>query len=124
MTFSEAVKTCLVEKYATFSGRATRSEFWFFCLFYFLLLFFVTLLMTVINETALIGFILALVLGLIIPSWAVSFRRLHDTGRSGWWCLLSFIPYIGSFILLIIFCLKSDNDNKYGPKPKSRIIER
>ena len=52
-----------------------------------------------------------------IPGLAVSVRRLHDTGRSGWWLLLAFIPYIGSIALLIIFCIGSDEDNKYGSKP-------
>ena len=125
MIFSEAVKTCLVDKYATFSGRATRSEYWFFNLFYVLLIFIITILMAAINTPEFIASIaLIIALGLFIPCWSVSFRRLHDTGRSGWWCLLVLIPYIGSLALLIIFCIGSVEDNKYGPKPKTGMIER
>ena len=118
MTFSEAVKTCLVDKYATFSGRATRSEYWFLVLFGYLLAFIIVFVgMSVESPELMIG--LSIVLGLIlfIPSLSVCVRRLHDTGRSGWWYLLILIPYVGGIALFIIFCLKSDNDNKYGPKP-------
>ena len=55
---------------------------------------------------------------------AACVRRLHDTGRSGWWYFLAILPYIGGIALFIIFCLKSDEDNKYGPKPKTGMIER
>lgn len=85
----------------------------------------VTLLMAIINMPNFsIAIALVVALGLFIPCWAVSFRRLHDTGRSGWWILLAFIPYIGGLALLIICCLKSGEDNKYGPKPKTGMIER
>ena len=61
---------------------------------------------------------LIIAFGLLIPTWAVSFRRLHDTGRSAWYMLWTFVPYLGGIILLVIFCQKSDEDNKYGPNPK------
>lgn len=118
MTFSEAVKTCLVAKYATFSGRATRSEYWYLVLFGYLLAFIIVFVgMSVESPELMIG--LSTVLGLIlfVPSLSVCVRRLHDTGRSGWWYLLILIPYVGGIALFIIFCLKSDDDNKYGPKP-------
>ena len=118
MTFSEAVKTCLVDKYATFSGRATRSEYWYLVLFGYLLSMLIFMLAYAVNTSELlIGLSVVLCLILFVPSLAVCIRRLHYTGRSGWWYLLILIPYIGSIALLIIFCLKSDEDNKYGSKP-------
>ena len=118
MTFKEAVKTCLVDKYATFSGRATRSEYWYVVLFGYLLALLIVFLGMIIDSPELIiGLSTVLSLILLVPGLAVCIRRLHDTGRSGWWYLLVLIPYIGAFALLIIFCLKSSEDNKYGPKP-------
>ena len=124
MTLSEAVKTCLVDKYATFSGRATRSEYWFFILFYYLVAFCLGLIIGMIGSDFSMAITLFLCIPLLIPSIAVAVRRLHDTGRSGWWYLITFLPYIGGIILLIFFCLKSDDDNKYGPKYKTGMIER
>ena len=118
MTFSEAIKTCLVDKFSTFSGRATRSEYWYIVLFGYLLALLIVFLGMIIDSPELIiGLSSVLSLILLVPGLAVCIRRLHDTGRSGWWYLLVLIPYIGAFALLIIFCLKSSEDNKYGPKP-------
>ena len=81
MTLSEAVKTCLVDKYATFSGRATRSEYWYLVLFGYLLAFIIVFVgMSVESPELMIG--LSTVLGLIlfVPSLSVCVRRLHDTG--------------------------------------------
>ena len=118
MTFSEAVKTCLVDKYATFSGRATRSEYWYSVLFGHLLALLIISIGTIVESPELIIVLSSvLTLALLIPGLAVCVRRLHDTGRSGWWYLLVFIPYIGGIAMLVIFCLKSDEDNKYGSKP-------
>ena len=118
MTFSEVLKTCLVDKYATFSGRATRSEYWYVVLFGYLLALLIVLLgMMVDSPELIIGLSSVLSLILLVPGLAVCIRRLHDTGRSGWWYLLVLIPYIGAIALLVIFCLKSDEDNKYGTKP-------
>ena len=119
MTFSEAIKTSLVEKYATFSGRATRSEYWYVVLFGYLLALLIVFLGMIIDSPELIiGLSTVLSLILLVPSLAVCIRRLHDTGRSGWWYLLVLIPYIGAIALLVIFCFKSDEDNKYGSNPK------
>ena len=118
MTFSEAIKTCLVDKYVTFSGRATRSEYWYVVLFGYLLALLIVFLGMIIDSPELIiGLSTVLSLILLVPGLAVCIRRLHDTGRSGWWYLLVLIPYIGAVALLVIFCLKSSEDNKYGPKP-------
>lgn len=124
MTFTEAVKTCLVEKYATFSGRAPRSEYWYLTLFGYLLSLLIFFIGYTINSLELMmGISLVVCLIFFVPGLAVSVRRLHDTGRSGWWLLLAFLPYIGSIALLIIFCIGSDDDNKYGSNPLTKKIE-
>ena len=125
-TFQSAVHTCLVEKYATFSGRATRSEYWYFNLFNFLICFglvFFGIIMTCIFNSELPTIVLLMLyvfyaLAIFIPGIAVSVRRLHDKGNSGWFMLLSLIPYIGTIVLFILFILDSEHfDNKYGLAP-------
>ena len=111
MSFVEAVKTCLVEKYCTFSGRATRSEFWWFQLFTFLVEFISVGICALIAESLdsegiIIIPILIYVL-LLIPNFSVIVRRLHDVGKSGWFLLIGLIPYIGAFILLIKYLTPS-----------------
>ena len=126
MTLKEAVKICLGKKYADFSTRASRKEFWSFALFYWFLclaMFMISILVDVVFEHSfqmfrlMVGVSVIIALLLMVPPYAVCVRRLHDTGRSGWWILLYFIPYIGAIALLIMLCRKSDEDNKYGPKP-------
>jgi uncharacterized membrane protein YhaH (DUF805 family) len=111
-------------KYATFSGRARRSEYWWFVAFSVLLL----VIAAVIDNAAglhfkdqAIGWAYSIVaLLLFIPSIAVTIRRLHDTGRSGWWWFLSLLCGIGA-IILFVFCLLegTSGPNEYGPDPKS-----
>lgn len=121
-------------KYAKFDGRARRKEYWMFQLFYYIflcLIFLFTAIGISINNTGsfpILGSILmgigAIILtifmfGLIIPSLALTIRRLHDIGRSGWWILIGAIPYIGPIVLFIFCCLDSESGtNKYGPNPK------
>lgn len=120
MGLVEAVKTCFA-KYSTFTGRATRSEYWLFALFYFLVIIF-WLFITVIfaKDKSAAYLIMALsgisMLVLIVPGLAVGVRRLHDVGKSGWWMFVSFIPYIGGLILLYYMCKGSTGDNEYGKK--------
>ena len=125
MDFKKAVRTCLKDKYANFSGRATRSEFWYFILFYYLLClpFCMLAFLTGLGNSFQLFYLtvgIAIIIGLLImvPIYAACVRRLHDTGRSGWWIFLYFIPYIGTIALIIILCFKSDEDNKYGLKPQ------
>ena len=93
MNFGEAISVCF-KKYATFSGRATRSEFWWFMLFEVLVLGITGMFsMTLYGIAALV---------LVVPVLAVGARRLHDIGRSGWWQLLS-LTVIGSLVLLYWF---------------------
>ena len=86
MTFFKAIKTVMVDKFATFSGRATRSEYWYSVLFGYLLALLVIFLGMIIDSPELI-IVLSSVLSLIlfVPGLAVCIRRLHDTGKSGWW---------------------------------------
>lgn len=123
MSFGQAVSS-VFSKYATFSGRARRSEYWYWVLFVFL----VTLLALVLDSVLKIriaegspyGWISVVVaLALLIPGIAVTVRRLHDTDRSGWWYLLSFLCGVGAIIVLV-FCLidGTPGPNKYGDSPK------
>ena len=108
-----------LRNYTNFSGRARRKEYWYFILVQIGLIIIAMVLDSIIfgSETGL--FYVVLGLGLFLPSVAVAIRRLHDTSRSGWWFLLSFIPLIGSIILVIF--LASDTKletNQWGPPAK------
>ena len=122
----DLIKQCLTTKYATFSDRASRKEYWGFVLFYisFLVVSVIILAATGGGEWGvLISGILSLLLGilsllLVIPSLAVYIRRLHDTDRSGYWFLIVLIPLIGNILITVFFCLKSnDGDNRFGANP-------
>ena len=118
MSFADAIKTCLA-KYADFSGRARRSEYWFFSLAILLAYIVAAIIMAVVKPLGLL-LIVALVLGAIVPGLAVSIRRLHDTGKSGLWYLIGFVPF-GGIALLVFFCQDSGPDNEYGPNPKGAV---
>ncbi|MEE1674955.1 DUF805 domain-containing protein [Agarivorans aestuarii] len=108
-----------LKKYADFSGRARRKEYWMFILFYFIF----SIVANIID--ALIGLpLLSLILtiGLIVPSLSIAARRLHDTGRTGWWQLIALIPLIGVIILLIFLASDSHDDNNYGANPKGEGV--
>jgi len=108
-----AVKTCF-RNYANFNGRASRSEYWFFYLFNCIISSMFLGLAMVVSVTIIWG-LLAYSLIVFLPTLAVTFRRLHDIGKSGWFCCIVFIPYIGAFILLYFLCKKSDSGrNLYG----------
>jgi uncharacterized membrane protein YhaH (DUF805 family) len=123
MSLQDAVRICLQRKYADFNGRARRSEYWFFILF-----------------TAIVGAIAGILdaifgirsgayggtgpiqgvlqLALLVPTLAVGARRLHDTGRSGWWQLIGLVPLVGWIVLIVFFVQDSQPNNQYGPNPK------
>ena len=122
LTFREAVSSAL-KKYATFSGRSRRSEYWWFVVFYTIVMFVAVILDFVLGlhpEGTPYGvFYYLSALGLLIPSIAVLFRRLHDIGKSGWNWLWALIPLVGSILLLIWCCQDSQTtSNKYGASPK------
>jgi uncharacterized membrane protein YhaH (DUF805 family) len=113
MGIDDAVKLGFAN-YANFSDRASRSEYWYFLLFYN-----IGVLAGVAIDTWIIGLpIIAwtFILATILPLLSVSVRRLHDLDRSGWWVLLDLVPLVGWIILLIWFCTKgTDGPNRFGP---------
>jgi len=115
MSFADAVRSVLT-KYVTFTGRARRSEFWWFGLFALI----VYVVAAIIDAAAGISvFTIIVALALFLPSLAVTVRRLHDTGRSGWWILIGLIPLVGGLVLLVFECQDSQpGSNNYGPSPK------
>jgi uncharacterized membrane protein YhaH (DUF805 family) len=117
MELGESVKRNLTTSaYAQFSGRASRSEYWWFFLGSFLIGFALGVIDAALGSAVLSSLF---VLGVLIPSIALNVRRLHDTGRSGWYVLLSIIPIFGPLVLLVFFASKGDKGlNKYGPAPK------
>jgi len=110
----------VLKKYAVFNGRARRQAFWMFFLFNFIIGLVLAILEAIVPVIRFIGIIYGL--GVLIPYLAVGVRRLHDTGRTGWWLLIGLIPIVGEIVLLIFFVLDSQpSDNKYGPNPKKEV---
>ena len=115
----------VMKKYAVFSGRARRQEYWMFVLSNVIIVLFLSIIDGIAGSdsessrntlTTLYG------LTVLLPSLAVGVRRLHDTGRSGWWMLVGLIPIIGAIVLLIFIIQDSQlMDNQYGPNPKIEI---
>ena len=104
-------------KYATFSGRARRKEYWMFILFNMLIAFGVNVVDAVLGMEGLLGGLYSL--AVFIPGWAVFTRRMHDIGKSGWWWLIGLVPVVGAIVLLVFMCTDSQpGDNAYGPNPK------
>ena len=118
----------VLKQYADFKGRARRKEYWMFYLMHiivvgvlcFLLIFMSDGLDSAEEPSGLGLTVLGLyILATLIPTIAVTVRRLHDTNRSGWWYLITIIPYIGKFVLLIFTCMESYNGmNQWGENPK------
>ena len=108
MTFGKSISTCF-SKYADFSGRASRSEFWWWALFVCL----ATAACSIVSEMLSAVFSLAV----LLPYLAVGARRLHDTDRSGWLQLLALIPLIGFIILLVWFVQEGKEPNRFGAAP-------
>ena len=122
MGFEEAVES-VFRHYADFNGRARRSEYWFFFLFVVLVSIVLSFLGGMLGAPGLARILYGLfVIAIFVPSLSLIWRRLHDTGRSGLWFLLTFIP-IGQIVLLVFFCLDSQpGDNEYGPNPKETNV--
>ena len=119
MTFTESVSTCL-KKYFVFEGRASRSEYWWFQLIVSPSYYISTLMQ---NELG--YFFLGITLFTLIPAISAGVRRLHDINRSGFFLLLSFIPFIGGLILLFFFIAEgTKGKNKFGPNPLKRVINK
>ena len=118
MEFTESAKRNLTtSEYAQFSGRASRSEYWWFTLASVLIIMAAAIVDAAASQSFLFTGIAYL--GLIIPTLAISARRLHDTDHSGWYFLLNLVPLAGSLVMFIFLVLTGDKKaNKYGPRSK------
>ncbi len=106
----------VLKKYAVFAGRARRKEYWMYTLIYVLIAVVLGFLDAMLGGAGLLGTLLAI--ALFLPSLAVTVRRLHDTGRSGWWVLIAFVPLVGVIVLLVFMCLAGTSGrNPYGEDP-------
>jgi len=119
--------TSVLKKYAVFSGRASRKEFWMFILFN-LIFGIVAMILDNVLGIAMKGanygpIYLLYILAIILPCLAVEVRRLHDTGRSGSWWFIVLIPFVGPICFLVLMCLDSNlGENKYGKNPKEIVV--
>ena len=111
---------CLTQ-YADFTGRARRKEYWMFVLFSLLIYLLVAIVLVALSATeSAINIVIGLLaLSLMLPNLAVTIRRLHDTDRSGWWALLSFVPILSLVILVFMFLDGTSGGNRFGPDPKA-----
>lgn len=120
-----------LKRYAEFSGRSQRMEYWMFVLFQVIVIVALMLLTGIMGaifgsedgELGVVGGLMAIIMfvfifGLIVPTIAVTVRRLHDQDKSGWWYLLNFVPF-GGIVLFVFMCLDgTPGPNQYGPDPK------
>ena len=116
MNFPDAAVGCF-QKYVTFSGRASRSEYWYWVLFTFLSVLGLAVVATAVPK---LGDILMPLfqLATFLPGLSVLVRRLHDVNKSGWWFWILMVPFIGIILILIWFCTKgTTGDNRFGPDP-------
>lgn len=112
--------TCCLKRYAKLSGRACRSEYWYLALTTGIIGFIVGFVgVLTVGEDVTNNIIRVLQLALLLPSLAVTVRRLHDTGRSAWNLLWAFLPVIGWIVLLVFYCQGSREPNQYGEGPDS-----
>ncbi len=127
MGFADAVKNAILNNYVSFSGRASRSEYWWFFLFS-MILSFVTMPVDMAigydlmdpSSIPWVGYLVSL--PLLLPGLGLAFRRLHDTGRSGWWLLIGAIPCIGLILLIVWVVQEGDaHVNAYGDVPTNTI---
>ncbi|MFI6624654.1 DUF805 domain-containing protein [Streptomyces sp. NPDC050528] len=116
MSFTDAARTCLTTKFATFAGRARRAEYWWFSLLY------MGAAAVIAGGSFVIGvpFLSVFLVPFIVPMLSVSVRRLHDTGKSGWRMLIALIPAVGPILYLVGMTVDSaPGTNQYGPSPKA-----
>ena len=112
MNFIESIQTCY-KKFFDFSGRASKSEYWWFQLYGIIIY---GLLFIFQGDLVLLFSILSI--ANTIPLWAAAVRRLHDTDKSGWMVLISVIPLIGLYIIVLLIADGTKGKNRFGPKPK------
>jgi uncharacterized membrane protein YhaH (DUF805 family) len=110
-------KLVVLERYAQFTGRSRRAEFWWYALANFIISLVLNLLSAASGVFRVIAIIYAL--AVLIPGIAVGIRRLHDTGKTGWWLLIALIPIVGIIVLIVFFATDgTPAPNQYGPSPK------
>lgn len=103
------------KRYADFTGRARRQEYWMFYLFYVIAYILLSIIDVVLGVNILT---LIFALGSLVPSIAIAARRLHDTNRSGWWQLIALIPILGALVLLYFLVTKgTEGENRFGSDP-------
>lgn len=116
MSFVDAIKSVFTQ-YVGFTGRARRSEYWYFYLFNII----VTCVLSILGRAAQPFVYISSIysLAVLLPGIAVGVRRLHDIGKSGWFFLFNLIPIVGQILLIVWFCQDSQpGENAYGPNPK------
>jgi uncharacterized membrane protein YhaH (DUF805 family) len=107
----------VLKKYAVFSGRARRTEYWMFVLINVIVAIVLAVIDAVLGTHGVLGGIYSL--AVLIPGIAVTVRRLHDTDRTGWWVLIALVPVIGVIVLLVFLLQDSQpGANQFGPNPK------
>jgi uncharacterized membrane protein YhaH (DUF805 family) len=109
--------TDVIKKYAVFNGRAARPEYWWFLLISVIIAAVLNLVFSAIGgRSNIVSDLYSL--AVLLPSLGVGIRRLHDTNRSGWWILISIVPFVGWIVLIILYALASDpGPNRYGAGP-------
>jgi uncharacterized membrane protein YhaH (DUF805 family) len=119
VSFVDAVRSVLTQ-YAVFSGRSRRSEYWWYTLFAVV----VSLVASQIDGAMGSRFVsIVVALALFLPGLGVSMRRLHDTGRSGWWLLIGLVPVVGVIVLIVFYVQDSQpTANVHGPSPKHEPV--
>ncbi|MGQ0794544.1 MAG: DUF805 domain-containing protein [Deltaproteobacteria bacterium] len=107
----------VLKKYAVFSGRASRAEYWMFFLFNLIIAFGLGIVEGIVGGPGALGMLYGL--ATLVPGIAVAMRRLHDTDRSGWWLLLGLVPLIGAVVLIVFMAQDGKpGQNQYGANPK------
>lgn len=113
-----------LKRYAEFSGRSRRKEYWMFVLGVIIAAVVLSIIEGIIGLSGMVGGVygpltLILILAVIVPSIAVQIRRFHDQDKSGWFLLLALIPFIGGLIVFVFMCLEgTKGPNRFGPDPK------
>ena len=125
--FEDYFLNVIKQHYVDFAGRASRSQFWYFTLFSFLISLAISVVTGIIGSVlntgifSLLGVLYSL--AIMVPSVCLGIRRLHDTGKSGWWYLISLVPFVGFIILIVFWVMDSEADrNQYGPNPKRGAV--
>ncbi|MDJ0386407.1 DUF805 domain-containing protein [Streptomyces sp. G-G2] len=109
--------TDVLKRYVDFSGRSRRQEYWMFVLFNLLALIIVAIVDSLLGTYPLLYALYAL--AVLLPALGVGVRRLHDTGKSGWWMLIAIVPLIGGIWLIVLMATEGNaQPNQYGPNPK------